>query len=470
LKVTTQKLDNCEVLMTVELDEEYKQKLLKSAAHRISKNVKIPGFRPGKAPYDLILRRFGEEALREEAMEDMTKKVFEEALKETKVEPYALATLDSIEWEPLVMKARIPTAPEVTLGDYSSIRLEDPPVNVEDEEIDKALANLQDRYAAWKPVSRPVAAGDLLQIDLQERLGSETLHKHENEEFLVSADTEDALVKRFSENALGLQEGEEKEFTYTYPEDATNKELAGKETTFLIKVKSLREKEVQPLNDDFATMVGDYENLAQLKDKIKADLLASKKKEADEKLAEEMLIKIAETAVAIKWPAAAEEQELKLLLERQDSRLHEAGYNLADYLRMQQKTLEDFTEEQRPQVKEQLKRSLVMQKVIEQEKISVAGKEVVEQIELYSAAAGNKGKEMRKMLSTPAGISQVGGDILAVKAMERLAAIAKGEAEKAEQPAEAEISGQPAIAEPAAESAVPAQKPKRTRKAKTPAE
>ena len=109
MNVTKGALENCEVLMTVERDEAQKEKLLQKEARRLSKQVKIPGLRPGKAPYKHILNRFGIEALQEEALQDLTESVFRSAIKEADITPFAAASLDNIEWDPLVMKVKIPT-------------------------------------------------------------------------------------------------------------------------------------------------------------------------------------------------------------------------------------------------------------------------------------------------------------------------------------------------------------------------
>ena len=134
LNVTTDPLENCEVLMTVEVDEKQTDNLLKTAAGRISRQVRIPGFRPGKAPYRVIVQRFGEDVVRNEALEDLSKSVFEQALKQTDVEPYAPASLEDVSWDPLVMKVRVPVAPVVgsRAPDFTLNDIEGQPVSLSD--------------------------------------------------------------------------------------------------------------------------------------------------------------------------------------------------------------------------------------------------------------------------------------------------------------------------------------------------
>ncbi len=169
MKVTTQKLDNCEVLMTVEIDDKQKNRLLEKAARRISRQVRIPGFRHGKAPYRIVINKFGVEAVQEEAIDDLTKDIFQQALEEAEITPFAQASLDEIEWEPLTMKVKIPVGPVVELGNYSDIRLEFEAPEVTDEEVGEELERLKDREATDAPDERAATVGDQSAVMLSEK-------------------------------------------------------------------------------------------------------------------------------------------------------------------------------------------------------------------------------------------------------------------------------------------------------------
>ena len=132
MKVTTEQLERCETLLTLELDPKDEQELLKKAAQRIAREVNIPGFRRGKAPFNTIVRRFGLEVVQQEAIEKMGDKLLKDALKQAEVEPYAQVQLDDVSWNPLVLKLRVPTEPKVELGDYRTIRLDAEPVGGND--------------------------------------------------------------------------------------------------------------------------------------------------------------------------------------------------------------------------------------------------------------------------------------------------------------------------------------------------
>lgn len=433
LNVITEPQENCEVLMTVEVDEKQTDRLLKSAAQRISREVKIPGFRPGKAPYRLIVQRFGEEVVRNEALGDLSKSVFEEALKQSDVEPYAPASLEDVTWEPLVMKVRVPVAPMVELGDYRAMRMEVEPIEVTEAEIEESLKRLQDEYATWNPVERPAQLGDLITMAVKEQVGDEIVAEDENAEYVLSQPDQQAnpgpdLVTPLT----GLSAGDEKEFSVIYPETARDARYAGQEVTISVQVHSVKEKQVYPLDDDFAQTVGDFDTFEQLREKVKEDVRRRKEREADRELGEEAFQKLIQSAERIEWPKVLEEKEIDQALEEQDRRLQQNGLSLDNYLAMQKKTREELREESRPSVQERLQRSLALSKLVELENLSVAGHEITDQIDRVSILAGERGAQLRKALTTPSSLRHVASDLLAAKAMERLVLIVKGEAEAIE--------------------------------------
>ena len=433
LNVTTEPLENCEVLMTVEVDEQQTEKLLKTAAQRISRQIKIPGFRPGKAPYRLLVQRVGEETVREEALEDLSQSIFKQALEQADLEPYAQASLEDVSWEPLVMKVRVPTAPVVELGDYRSLRLEPEVVEVTEEEVGDALEDLRQQYAVWNPVERPAQLGDLVTMAVKEHSGDQLLAENESVEYELKPAEEGEAGPDLTTPLIGLSAGEEKEFTVTYPQTVDDPRYAGKDITISVNVYAVKEKELYPLDDDFAQTVGDFDTLEEFKEKLRGDIREEKQRQADRKLAEEALKQVIEDAERVEWPKVLEEEEIDHALEDQDQRLQGEGLSLDTYLSMQKKTREALREEFRPATQERLRRSLVMGKLADLEHLSIAGHEITGQIDRLSLLAGERSQEMREALATPDNIQHVVSDLLAAKVRERLVKIVKGEAETEEQ-------------------------------------
>ncbi|MEJ2559316.1 MAG: trigger factor [Anaerolineae bacterium] len=429
LKVTTDSLENCEVLMTVEVDEQQTDKLLKAAAQRISKQIKIPGFRPGKAPYRMIVRRVGEETVHDEVMEDLSQSVFKQALEQAELEPYAPASMEDVSWDPLVMKVRVPVAPIIELGDYRAMRMEVEPVEVSEAEVDEALKNLQEEYAVWNPVERPAHLGDMVTMAVKEQIGEDVLGDEENVEYELTEKEEDGSGPDLTVPLIGLSAGDEKEFSLTYPQSFSDSRYAGKEVAVSVKVHGVKEKETYPLDDDFAQTVGDFDTLQELKEKLTEDIRQQKEREADDELSQEALKQLLENAERIEWPSVLEEEEIDQMLSEQDRRLQQSGLNLDTYLSIQKKTREQLREEFRPAAQERLRRSLALSELVELEDLSVAGHEVSGQIDRLSLMAGERGDELRQALATPDNVQYIVNDLLTSKALKRLTQIVKGEAE-----------------------------------------
>ncbi|MCB0166713.1 MAG: hypothetical protein KDI79_20970, partial [Anaerolineae bacterium] len=180
MKVTTEELERCLVLVTVEIDSKKENDILQKAAKRIAKEIKIPGFRPGKAPYNVVIRRFGLEAIQQEALEKSADDMIQKALEEANVTPFARMDLESVEWDPLVIKIKVPTEPKVELNDYHEIRLDSAEVEVADEDVEERLKQLQETNATWTPVERPAQLNDTVTLAVVEKIDDEVVAEHDS--------------------------------------------------------------------------------------------------------------------------------------------------------------------------------------------------------------------------------------------------------------------------------------------------
>lgn len=434
MKVTTQELGNCEVILIVEIDDKQKSRILEKAARRISRQVRIPGFRPGKAPYRIVVNKFGVEAIQEEALEDLTKDIFRKALEEADVTPFAQASLDEINWEPLVMKVKIPTEPVVELGDYRNIRIDFEAPEVTEKELDEELDRLRDRSAAFEVVDRAAQLGDQAAVTVSEKdlTSGEMLAEERDMNVALQEADDDDPAPDLSSNIVGLLAGEQKIWSHTYPEDYRVERFAGKEVEVFIRVNEVREKEVPDLDDDFAALVGDYDTLDELKAGLKKDLLDRKQYKINQELMPKVMDQFLETVDSVTWPAALEEQEIDHTLDHRKQDLERQGLDLQTFLQMQQQTEEELREELRGTIQENLKTSLVLGKVIELEKLEVAPDALVRQAELMVAISGGT-KEAEQAFKSQAGLSMLANNMLYDRAREHLLRIAKGEIEALEE-------------------------------------
>ncbi|MCS7261579.1 MAG: trigger factor [Anaerolineae bacterium] len=452
LKVTTQPLERCQVLMTVEVDDAQAEQLLKAAAKRISTQVQIPGFRPGKAPYAVIVRRFGEEIIREEALEDLTSKVFQEALKQANLEPFAPATLEEVTWQPLVMKVRVPLEPQVELDDYRALRLEPVSVEVDEAEIEEALAKMQRQYASWQTVERPACVGDRVEVSVQIEIDGNP-SSHEKLVLPVRDPDADAKYAALLKPLIGMAAGEERSVTVPaalfWGDEAANEdeeeqlvdgtselvkavldalekgeEAADRQVTLRFKAHAVQEGHLHPLDDSFAQMVGDFNTLQELRARVQESLIKEKRAEIERAQTVQMIERIIETA-RVEWPSVLEESALDRWVSGLEQSLREKGMPLQTYLRTQQKSLEQLREEMRPQVQSQLRRSLVLQEIARREGLSVEKGEVLRFIETMATIAARRGEPVPSTIA-PETVRQVYKDLLDIKVYTRLGEILRG--------------------------------------------
>lgn len=433
MKVTTEALERCETLLTLELEPKKEQAMLQKAAKRIAREVKIPGFRPGKAPYNVVVRRFGLETVQQEAIEKSVDNLIRDALTEADIVPFARVSLENIDWSPLTVKVKIPTEPKIEIGDYRAIRLDFEPIEVTDDDVLAVLKRVQEQNGTWTPVERPAQIGDMLTMNMVEKDGEEILRQEDSAEQVLENPVEHEGHDHpdMSTPLVGLSAGEEKTFTVTYSEDYHDEKYAGKEITVEVSVGSVKEKEVDPLDDDFAESFSEFATLDEFKADIRLGLQEQREREQNQKLSGEVIDKILEDAT-VEWPAAFEEERLDQEVESYARRISSYGLSMENYYQIQNKTEDEFKEELRDQVVNQLKRSLVLGKVAELEALKVAESEILGHAKMIADYSGGGDKIWRDIVTSPVQREMVTNDLLTDKTIKLLAAIARGEDPTAE--------------------------------------
>jgi trigger factor len=428
LQVTAERLENCQVELTIEVDEERVEQELRRAARRVSKRRRIPGFRPGRAPYDTVLRFFGKNALYQEVLDDLGEALFKEATEKEGIEPFGQAELMDIQLEPMILKMMVPVAPIIELGDYRQLRLAPPEVTVSDEDVEAALERIQAQHSQWQPVERPAQLDDQVIVDIESTVEGEVVLSNQERVVLLKAESLYPLPG-FNEQIVGMVIGEDREFDLTYPENLANEELAGRESHFKVRLHDLKELVLPDMDDDLAKTVGDFETLDDLKTKVRENLQAEAEQEAESRFSSEVLTATVERA-HIEFPPVLLERELDGLLEEQDrvSRQRE-GLTLDNWLEINKKNKEEYRDELRPRAVERLKWGLALGKVVELEGITVEEEEVGAQIERMSLPFGEQADKARDIFSSPDNMRSIASDLLTNKALQRLMAIARDEME-----------------------------------------
>jgi trigger factor len=393
LEVTTKELENRQAVLTAKLEDEWVEPFLRSASSQLANRVAIPGFRRGKAPHRVVVRSLGKEALIREAIDELGRAAYEEAVEKAGLEPIQLDDFDIAEWEPLTLSMTVSLEPTVELGDYRSVPVGLEEVNVEEDDIDEVVRGVQEQYAERVPVDRSAAPGDFALVELEGTLeGRVVLKLHEQEHELRS--DADFPVAEFSEKLIGMSVGEERVFSLTFPDDYEDEELAGREVSFRINLLNLQERHLPEIDDDLAKMVGGFATLEELRRKIGEDLHFRREAEQKDQAADQLLDSVAEEA-QIDYPPLFLDRELETMLRKLALDLQRESFTLEGYLRATDRTVEDLLDEFRPTAEKRVAKSLVLEKLVDAEGIEVQDTEIEEEVTRITEVYGQDTKELR---------------------------------------------------------------------------
>jgi trigger factor len=473
LNIEKQILDDHQAKLVVDVDKEQLETFKRRAARKLAERGKIPGFRPGKAPYNIVARTFGEEAITEQAIEMLVDDIYPKVLEEAKVEPAAAGSLENVDTQGETPKFtfRVPLAPEVDLGDYHSVRLPYEWTAPSQAEADKALEDLRQMYASTKTVDREVQVGDYVLVDVKGAYASKLKEGEEDKSaglsrtgfatFVREEDRDEEWpYKGFNKELVGLKSGDSKTVKHKYAKDDADEALQGKTVNFEVTVKTVRGVILPDLDDDFAKQVGAGETIDALKEAVTRDVEDRSRAEYDDKYFVELIEKIKEGAT-IKYHQHSLEHEGEHVLNELQQRLAQQGMDLATYFKMRNTTQEKFTEEEvLPVAKKRLERSLILDEIIRKENIQVDnaaldaefGQTLIELqmqgVNLNELRGGRKGQQR---LAEAVAIESA-TRVLTRRALDMLKSIAMGEYKPFEVPAESDEAAPEAEAQPEGKS------------------
>ncbi len=428
MNVTTEPRDNRQLAVTIEVPPERVEAALAQAAKRLAQRYRIPGFRPGKAPRAVVERVVGKQALYEAVIDDLGPKLYKEALEQHNIEPYGPGEMEDFTLEPMVLKMVVPLAPVVNLGDYLNLRVPYIEPTIDEHEVEHQLEHARENQAIVEPVSDvPAEAGMIALIDIDSTIEGQPFITQHN----VTVNLYPPLDKvedmiDFSEYIIGMKPGEDKTFDLPVPDVDRYGEFRGKTATARIHVIELRKRELPELDDALAQTIGDYETLDALKNEIREELLASKKRQTDTEYGERVINEMVKIAT-VEFPPQMVASELDSLLERTEKRMKDQGMTLAEYLKALGKSDEEYREELKPTAEVRLKRGLVLNQLIKDQGITVTDDQVEQQINAMAEAYGARADEARKSLSTDENRDAIRLDLLSNAGLARAVAIAKGE-------------------------------------------
>lgn len=435
MEIETKDLEDRQVQLTVEIPGDDLQKAMRSTAKHMSRQMDIPGFRRGKAPYQVVVNRVGEEAIFDEALDRIGQETYRKALEQTEIEPYAPGSLDEIiSRDPLVLQYTVPLPPNVELGDYQDVRIPFEEVQIEDEALEETLEDLRQSRALVEPADRPSEHSDVvvlkIKIELEDPDEDEdaVLLNQEEQEVLIDEEQQ-WPIPGVTEHLIGLEPGEQRTFKLTFPEDHPNESLQNRPAIFEIECLDVKSRLVPEWTDDLARSLGDFDDLLDLRLKLRENLKERAQQQAEADYAKEVVDQVVENA-EISYPPILLQDEIRSLILDLEGQLSRQNLSLENYLEIEGKTIESLEQEFEPRAKDRLKRALVLGKIVDLEGIEVEETEIDAEIDSMVEPFQEQKDEIRKAFDTPQGRRRIELDQLTEKAIERLVAIARGEAER----------------------------------------
>lgn len=441
MKIETQPLEDHQVKLTVEFEPEPIEEARRQAARKIAKRTKIPGFRPGKAPLNIVQRFVGEDVLLEESLEILINDQYPKIIEEANISPYGPGQFNNIiTLDPLTLEFTVPLMAEVTLGDYRSIRYPYEPTQIQDQDVDNVIENLRQRQAIEESADRPAQENDRLHVRLSanrtdpEEGASTELFSERPLSMIIAKKGEDTADEwpfdGFSRELIGMAAGDRKRLIYTFPEESEFENLRGVTAEFSVLVEDIKSRTLPELNDEFAQMIGDYKDLEALRSEIQESLEHRAKETYDADYDDRVVTSAVEQST-IRFPPQMLENEIREVLHQLEQRLKTQNLDLEIYKKTRGLDEEGLKEEAKPVAESRVKRSLVLLEIAEAENIQVEKEELQAETErtLEAMTRFMSESELRKLSSQdlyPGLVGNILADMRINRTLERLREIASG--------------------------------------------
>ena len=397
-----ERIEKNEVALEIEVPSDKVSEALDQAYRRMVKHVSIPGFRKGRVPRPVLEAYFGKDILYEEVLGELLPAAYEEAVKENGLDPVAEPQIEIVQFEdgkPFIFKARVTVKPEVVLGQVEGIEVTVPPVKVTDEDVDRRLQAMRERYARLVEVEGDVPAeqGDVLTIDFEGYIDGEPFPGGKGEQYSLELGSR-TFIPGFEEQLIGVKAQEEKEINVQFPEDYHSRELAGKEAMFRVKVREIKRRELSPLNDEFAQEVSEFETLEELREDIRKNLTMIAEERNRQLIRDQVVARAVESA-EVDIPSVMKEQQAESMLEIFRERLAQQGMTLEDYVSVTGMSVEAIKEEYAEQAEKSIRMNLVLEKIAQEKGLQPTEEDFDSQGQKVAGDFGVDAEQVKERLS-----------------------------------------------------------------------
>jgi trigger factor len=399
--------------LTIEIPSEIVDAEINRIARGYTKQAKLPGFRPGKAPATIIKQRFREQILHE-VMHGLIPRAVEEALQERGIEPVDTPDIKNValnEGQPLKFTAAIETVPTFDPGELSTISVSQPPVTITEDAVERMMQRLRERAAKYETIEgRPVAEGDTVVADIERIDASGKPDRHRDANIEVGSPSN---PPGFDANLIGLNPGDQKTFEIQFPGDYPIKELAGTNATYTVQVKNVRVRVLPTMDDEFARDLGEFDSLAALRDRVRTDLQAEAEETSRRQVRADLLKQLSQR-IGFDPPVSLVEREIDRRLEefarqliQQNVDPRQSGIDWAQ-----------FREAQRDPANVSVASALVLDEIARRENLTVTAADVDKEIEQFAERAGRTPAAIRAQMEKEGGVSRLAAGLRREKAVD----------------------------------------------------
>lgn len=401
MSATWEKKEGNDGVLTVTVEAKEFEKALDQAFKKVVKDVQLPGFRKGRVPRNIFENRFGVESLYQDAVDIILPDAYMKAVEETGIEPVDQPEVDIEEIEKgkdFVFTAQVTVKPEVELGQYKELEVEEQDIEVTDEDVENELESLREQQAELVIKEEgEVEEGNTVVIDFEGFMDGEPFDggKGENHSLEIGSGQ---FIPGFEEQLVGKTSGEELTVNLTFPEEYHAEELAGKDATFEVKIHEIKVKELPELDDEFAKDVDEeVETLEELREKKKKELEENKQQEADQRTRETLIEKASENTT-IDIPDAMIETELDNMFQEFEQRLQAQGMTMDMYAQFSGQDEDALREQMKEDAEKRVKSNLTLEAIFNAEALEVTDEDAEKELENMAEMYGIEIDQIKQML------------------------------------------------------------------------
>ena len=416
------KKDGVKREISVEIPAEEVTRETETIIQKYQKVARLPGFRTGHVPASIIRQRFKED-LKSDVVEALVPRYFRKEADKLGLYPVSQPRVTDLhihDGEPLRFKASFEVMPDIVVEGYKELRADHPEIVVTDEEVEAALNNVREQHATFTSVEgRPLAEGDFAQSSMDGKpknndddASAQPVHM---DEVLIEIGGKNT-VPEFTQNLTGANAGEEREFEVTYPGDASDKRLAGKTFVYTVKIQAIKQKNLPELTDEFAKELGEFSSLDQVRKQIRENMLAERRHEAEHEAKNKLVTELVKRN-DFEVPEALVDRQIDLRLERGLRALAAQGMKMEDMKKMD---LPRLRAGQHDQAVQDVKSSLLLERIADLEKIEVGEDELNHELEALAAQSKQTLEAVRARLTQDGGLDRIRNRIRSEKTLEFL--------------------------------------------------